>query len=216
MDSGEKGRPGPAVPGSLDQERTDELDSRSRVLAAARTLFADHGFAAARVADIAGRAGMSAGNVYWLFDSKESILRAILAEGLARLEAMAAGVAEEYGPARRKVELLVDRTIAHHETNRDVTAILAGLAGAGGRLLVESLGIDLEAVTRRTHASLRGVVAEAVREGAVARADPADVVSCYLALFDGLAIASAGTPATPPRAAIRDAALRVLGYRPAG
>ena len=70
--------------------------SRDRILEAARTLFAERGFSSCRVADVARSAGMSAGNVYWLFDSKEAILEAILAEGFGNVEAMTAEVAAAY------------------------------------------------------------------------------------------------------------------------
>jgi len=190
--------------------------ARARILAASRALFAERGFVACRVADVARRAGMSPGNVYWHFDSKEAILRTILAEGFANLEAMVAGVAEEYGPARRKLDLLVKRTVALYGANAEFTVIFGGLKGEGGRELVRSLGFDLPEIERRSRANLRRVFAEARSEGAVEVADPDLLVTFYLAFFDGLLITRGDLwPALPPDA-LRDAALRLVGYRPAG
>jgi len=190
--------------------------TRARILAASRALFAERGFAACRVADVARRAGMSPGNVYWHFDSKEAILQAILAEGFANLEAMTAGVAAEYGPARRKLDLLVDRTLALYEANGEFAQILGGLMGEGGRELMRSLGFDLPEIERRSRANLRRVFAEARAEGAVEAADPDLLVVFYLAFFDGLRITRGDLwPALAP-AGLRDAALRLVGYRPAG
>ena len=188
----------------------------ARILAAARALFAERGFVACRVADVARRAGMSPGNVYWHFDSKEAILQAILAEGFASHEAMTAGVAEEYGPARRKLGLLVERTVALYEANAEFTVILGGLKGEGGRELVRALGFDLPEIERRSRANLRRVFAEARSEGAVEAADPDLLVAFYLAFFDGLVITRGDLwPALPPDA-LRDAALRLVGHRAAG
>jgi AcrR family transcriptional regulator len=191
--------------------------SRARILDAARTLFAERGFSACRVADVARAAGMSPGNVYWHFDSKELILREILAEGYAAREAMAAGVADEYGPARRKLDILVDRTIDLYEHSAAFTVILGGLSGEGGRRLLGSLGFDAAAIEARYHASLRSVLAEARSERAVVTvADPDQSVTCFLALFDGLVVGHPERWAEIPRDVLRDAALRVIGYRPAG
>jgi len=133
--------------------------SRDRILEAARTLFAERGFASCRVADVARGARMSAGNVYWLFDSKEAILRAILAEGFGNVEAMAAEVADAYGPARRKLDLLVDRTLAFYDANGPFVVILGGLL-AGCR---EAPGEIIEILRR-----VRGHDAD--------RADPAPTI----------------------------------------
>ncbi len=190
--------------------------ARERILAAARTLFGERGFATCRVADVARQAGMSPANVYWHFASKEAILRVILEEGFGNLEAMTAGVAAEYGPARRRLELLVERTLAFYDANAPFAVILGGLMGEGGRELVRSLGLDLPEVERRSRANLRRVFAEARSEGAVAPADPDLLVALYLALFDGLLITRRDLWPTLPPDALRDAALRLVGYRPAG
>jgi AcrR family transcriptional regulator len=203
------------APRSRDGEDA-KTAARARILAAARALFAERGFVACRVADVARRAGMSPGNVYWHFDSKEAILQAILAEGFASHEAMTAGVAEEYGPARRKLGLLVERTVALYEANAEFTVILGGLMGEGGRELIRALGFDLPEIERRSRANLRRVFAEARSEGAVEAADPDLLAAFYLAFFDGLVITRGDLWPTLPPDALRDAALRVVGYRPAG
>lgn len=52
------------------------------ILQSALQLFAEKGFSAARVEDIAARAGVSKGTVYLYFDSKPDMLRALVREGL--------------------------------------------------------------------------------------------------------------------------------------
>jgi AcrR family transcriptional regulator len=191
--------------------------SRARILDAARALFAERGFAACRVADVARRAGMSPGNVYWHFDAKEAILRAILAEGFGNLEAMTAAVAEEYGPARRKLDILVDRTLELYERNGAFTVILGGLMGEGGRDLLRGLGFDPDEIGGRAHANLRRVFSEARAEAVVVTsADPDLLVAFYLAFFNGLRISYGSLWPTVPRDVLRDTALRLVGYRPAG
>lgn len=53
------------------------------ILEAALDVFAEKGFNAARVEDIAERAGVSKGTAYLYFESKEDIFRALMREGIA-------------------------------------------------------------------------------------------------------------------------------------
>jgi AcrR family transcriptional regulator len=190
--------------------------SRARILDAAGALFAEHGFGPCRVADVAHRAGMSPANVYWHFDSKEAVLRAILVDGLAAREAMTAAVAAEYGPARRKLEIMVDRTLAFYSEHARFLVIRAGLAGADGQDVAGTLGVDLPETERRTRAHVRLVLAEARSEGAILPTEPDLLVHLFFALFDGLLVGSGGRWPTTPPDGLRDATLRLLGYRPAG
>ena len=201
------------TPRSRETSEQMRADSRERILAAARVLFAARGYHACKVADIAARSGMSAGNVYWHFATKEAIRQAILAEGFGAVETMTADVADEYGPARRKLDLLVDRTLALYAEHGDFVVILGGLAGQGGQDLIRSLGFDVPEIERRYRANLRRVFAEARSEAAIAPADPDLLVAFYLAFFDGLRISAGDLWSTRDRGAIRDAALRLVGYR---
>ncbi len=203
------------APRSREDNETVRAASRARILTAARSLFAERSFAACRVADVARRARMSPANVYWHFDSKGAILRAILAEGFSSREEMTAAIAAEYGPARRKLEILVERTAAFYVTNSEFIVILGGLQGTGGREVIASLGFDLPAIEQRSRASLRRVFAEARSEAAVEPADPDLLVTLFAAFFDGLAITRADQWSPLAAPVLRDAALRLVGHRPA-
>lgn len=55
-------------------------DTRQRIAAAAKDLFAEHGFSRTTVANIAVRAGVATPTVYATFGSKGAIVRALLAQ----------------------------------------------------------------------------------------------------------------------------------------
>ncbi|HEY0704709.1 MAG TPA: helix-turn-helix domain-containing protein, partial [Candidatus Acidoferrales bacterium] len=67
---------GPVVVRSRQQARTDA--TRRKLLAAAEQIFARTGFEAARLEDIAAKAGYTRGAFYANFDSKEDIFFALL------------------------------------------------------------------------------------------------------------------------------------------
>jgi AcrR family transcriptional regulator len=66
-------------------------ETRARLLDAAATVFSDKGYAGARLADIAERAGMHTPGVYYYFPSKEELVEEVLRVGVAR----ACGYVEE-------------------------------------------------------------------------------------------------------------------------
>lgn len=56
---------------------------RGRVLAAAAEVFAEKGFAAAKLADVAERAGTSPSNIYKYVEHKDALFQAIVTPALA-------------------------------------------------------------------------------------------------------------------------------------
>ena len=71
-----------ATPETLADKRwRRRSDARpSEILDAALSVFAEKGFAAARMDDIATRAGVTKGTIYLYFDSKEELFKALLKE----------------------------------------------------------------------------------------------------------------------------------------
>jgi AcrR family transcriptional regulator len=75
--------------------RAERTDARERLLAAAAKVFAERGYRAASVDDVAAAAGFSKGAVYWHFASKEDLLHTLVEERVRdRTEAMLTRLAE--------------------------------------------------------------------------------------------------------------------------
>ena len=69
------------------------------ILEAALSVFAEKGFAAARMEQIAARAGVSKGTIYLYFDSKEAVFRALVHEMLgSQITRFADSARESSGP----------------------------------------------------------------------------------------------------------------------
>lgn len=82
--------PGPPKFKRRKAERPDEI------VVAALEVFAEKGFAAARLDDIAARAGVSKGAVYLYFATKEDVFRAVVEQGVApNVGALHAAVAQD-------------------------------------------------------------------------------------------------------------------------
>lgn len=65
----------------------DKLVRRAEILTAAKAVFAERGFSATTMADIARAAGVSYGVAYWYFASKDELFTALMAEEEAALRA---------------------------------------------------------------------------------------------------------------------------------
>ena len=71
-----------------------KADRPDEIIAAALDIFAEKGFAAARLDDIAARAGVSKGALYLYFPTKQDIFRAVVEQGVApNLDIVRAGLA---------------------------------------------------------------------------------------------------------------------------
>lgn len=130
--------------------RTTILDAASEVLLA-------HGWGAARMADVAARAGVSRQTLYNVYGSKEGLARAVLLRETTRyLQSVAALLAGDGEDPERAVEAAVAFTLTEVGGNPLLKAVLTADAG-------EDL---LPLVTTRSDwllTAARGVVAEALR-----------------------------------------------------
>lgn len=81
------------LPAGQPKFKRRKADRPDEIVAAALEVFAEKGFAAARLEDIAARAGVSKGAIYLYFATKEDIFRAVVEQGVApNLEILRAGL----------------------------------------------------------------------------------------------------------------------------
>ena len=134
------------VPSKLQALDSKSVRTRQRVLSAAARVFREQGYAAASLRQIADRADMQAGSLYYHFDSKESLAEAV----------MDRGVSESRRRAQESIEALTTEVDA-------IEVILAAFRGHLTYLLEEAdaaadTGIDSSvssAETARLWALLR-------------------------------------------------------------
>ena len=195
----------------LSEQMRDE--SRGRIREAARKVFAGEGYFKAKAADLARAAGMSQGNLYWYFDSKEDVLKAILAEGFTALHALTAEIAALPGTGREKIEALIERTWELYRRQSEFTAILGSLLAHGGAPFIKELGFDMLALGTGFNLNLSAVFKQARAKGILPDVEPNMLVVLYYALFNGLVITFPDLWPTMDISFVREAVLRLLGYR---
>jgi AcrR family transcriptional regulator len=168
--------------------QTEKKSSRERLLEAAAKVFAERGYQAASVDEIAAAAGLSKGAVYWNFSSKDELFHALLEERIDRQ-------IEETAEILRSAP--IDRPIDPDVVNR-----WEDMLGRERELMLLShehwaravRDPELRARYAERQARLRDVLADGLRArvrrtGAPRFSTPAaDVATAYLALANGLAL----------------------------
>jgi AcrR family transcriptional regulator len=81
------------------------------ILEAALTVFAEKGFAAARMDDVARRAGVTKGTIYLYFPSKDELFKSLVREAIGSTLAQVTAYADAYEGSARALLVQVLRTI---------------------------------------------------------------------------------------------------------
>lgn len=141
------------------------------IVEAALEVFAEKGFAAARLDDIARQAGVSKGALYLYFETKEDIFRAVVREAVApNLDMVEAMLAQATLPFPDLVRLIFSRI---------VTVIGASKIGAVAKLVIgesrnfpELARVWHDEVVSRALAAIAAAIAAAQARGEVRPGDP--------------------------------------------
>lgn len=97
-------------PSSAPKFRRRKADRPAEIVQAALAVFAEKGFAAARLEEIASRAGVSKGALYLYFATKEELFHAVVEQAIApNMRAMRGMIAGHPGPISDLLRLFVER-----------------------------------------------------------------------------------------------------------
>ncbi|MDX9999416.1 MAG: TetR/AcrR family transcriptional regulator [Phenylobacterium sp.] len=157
------------APGPKFRRRKDARPAE--IVAAAFEVFAEKGFARAKLDDIARRAGVSKGAVYLYFETKEDIFRAVVAQGVApSFEAALTMLAQHPGPFPDLARALTER-VAEIVGQTPVGGVVKMVIGEA-RNFPELARVWHDQLVGRAIEALAGAVAAAQARGEVRPGDP--------------------------------------------
>jgi len=170
-------------------------DRRDRILDAASSVFAEKGFAGARVDDIASRAGVNKAMLYYHVGDKTALYSAVLLRNFERVrvaldEALASG-----GSARARLEAVITaltRMVQRHPDHPRM--MLREIASGAASLEPEVLAAMLEVV-----GVVRALIAEGTATGEFRAIDP---VLTHLTLVGAVVFLNATAPIRDRAAAL--------------
>lgn len=166
-----------------------EAERRSQILRAARAVFIEKGFLAARVEDVARRAGLSKGAVYFYFSSKRHLFLALVQEEHEATYSFLDQAEEDGRPAAIKLLDLGQKYLDYFAGLKSPPRFFLMMCEQGIR--DDEIREECHAVHERFVDAAARILAQGMAEGAFRQADPQAVAQMLKALIDGMAGQSA-------------------------
>jgi AcrR family transcriptional regulator len=188
----------------------DKSQRRDEIMAAAKEVFAHKGFHATTIADIAKRAGLAYGSVYWYFDSKDELFHALMA---AEESALRSHVGAALGVPAGDLGQEESLRVAVRATLEFVKLLLRDLCALG-----ERFEKHLGGIYERFIDDIETFIGAAQERGEVVSAPPRMVAYTLAALVGQLAHRRLSTDDDVTAAQVADfvVALVLDGLRPRG
>ena len=167
--------------------RTRRKDARpGEIVAAALATFADRGYAATKLEDVAAAAGISKGTIYLYFSTKEELFRAVVRQAvLPNLEAAEGQFASHTGSCADLLRILARRFLALLDS--DITAVPKLVVAESGNFPAIAQ-FYADAVLRRAFALVEGILTRGMERGEFRRMDVHAVLPLFAAPFLLLAL----------------------------
>jgi TetR/AcrR family fatty acid metabolism transcriptional regulator len=146
--------------------RSKELDKRRRILDAATCVFARKGYFAARVSDVARKAGVADGTIYLYFRNKEDLLVRLFDEVMSEHVAGAREAVHSLSTTPERLLVVAHRHLEVLGDNRDLAAVFQVELRQSTRFMERFTGTWL----REYFELLDEVIADGQRDGSL-RAD---------------------------------------------
>jgi AcrR family transcriptional regulator len=151
----------------------------SEIVAAALASFAERGYAATKLEDVAAAAGISKGTIYLYFPTKEHLFRAVVEQAvLPNVEAAEGDLASHTGSSADLLRMLAQRFLRLLDS--DLTAVPKLVVAESGNF-PEIAQFYADAVLRRAFRLVEGILARGVARGEFRPLD----VHATLPLFAG-------------------------------
>lgn len=143
----------------------------AEIVSAAIDVFAEKGFAAAKLDDVAKRAGIAKGSLYRYFDTKEDMFRAVVQQALAvRLQETEQAAAPFEGSLADFVKMLLTRAAGRLGDSR--FPAIARMVLAESRAFPDLAAVWHDQLVARMLALIAGTISKAQARGEVRKGDP--------------------------------------------
>ena len=151
--------------------RRRKPDRPAEIIAAALLVFAEKGFAAAKLDDIAARAGVSKGSLYLYFATKEELFRAVVDKALAPNLANVQAAADAYEGGFEALARTLVPTIGRIAATTPVGRVAKMVIAESGNF-PELAKVWHDALISKALAAVAAVIAKAQARGEVKAGDP--------------------------------------------
>jgi AcrR family transcriptional regulator len=151
--------------------RRRKEDRPAEIVAAAYSVFAEKGFAAARLDDIAMRAGVSKGALYLYFETKQDLFAAVVSDAVAPNFDAIAAMAEGFPGKFADLAPMIFARIADVATATPVGKVIKMVVGESGNF-PDVARIWHDTLIDKALGLLSGLIAKAQISGEIRPGDP--------------------------------------------
>ncbi|TVQ89918.1 MAG: TetR/AcrR family transcriptional regulator [Deltaproteobacteria bacterium] len=162
-----------------------EADRRAQIQRAARAVFVERGFLAARVEDIAKRAGLSKGAVYFYYASKRELFLSLVREEQEATYSFLEEAEHDDRPAQVKLLDLGQQYIQYFAGLKTPPRFF--LLSSEAAIRDEEIQEELAATHQRFVDATTRILAQGMAEGTFRQHDPMASAMLFKAMIDGLA-----------------------------
>jgi AcrR family transcriptional regulator len=159
------------LPQAEPKFRRRPADRPAEILAAALEVFAARGFQAARLEEVAKRAGVSKGALYLYFETKADLFRAVVTDAISPNIERVKAVAAADLPLEQVVRMALPMLARQVVSDRRITGVVK-LVIAESRNHPELAAIWRDTVVEPGVALISGLIAKAQARGEVRPGDP--------------------------------------------
>ena len=202
------------MPRTKIQTEQIRAESRAKIIATARRLFAERGFDGCNVSEIAKQAGMSQGNIYWHFPSKEAVFQAVLMEGFQAIGGTMTDAAMNEGSGLEKFNRFLNAflSLSREQGGDEFVMIMLTFLAQGGVGKFAEFGISTEQIGSDYHQALNAIFAQGQADGGFRTdIDPNLLTTFFFSFINGLMLIYPRQWRDIPDAVIREGLLRLLG-----
>ena len=149
---------------TLPRKEREKLARRAEIQGAARTVFAEKGFEAATLEEIAERAELAKGTIYGYFENKETLFFSLIEEILEGQARILGEVHEKDMNATEKLSEVIRRYVFYLSERKDLFRILMGQSGGLTGNIRDEIRQKYFQIHRHQLASLVSILQEGVQK----------------------------------------------------
>lgn len=167
---------------------------KAKILSAAREIFARKPLKDVKMQDIARKAGLSVGGVYWYFKSKDEIIHALLLQNAEANIAALQTLSQMDMSALARLQIFFEGVMASNQGLEELY-----LTGAKYQSMTSpnpETRAAMECVGMGFHAGLEAIIEQGIARGEFIPVNPQDATTALIGAYEGLMLLWVMSPKT--------------------
>ena len=173
------------MPRNPERDRQQREERRQQIIDAAKQVFTKRGVAATKMSDVAKEAGLSHGNVYNYFASKEELLSVLVLQAQAGYTELLLEMNRQPGHAIDKLRFLVERYLFVTGAGTTYWVVLQAQAAD---VLSPSIKGAITSNMMANRQLIIQVIEEGQRDGIIAAGDSIELATLFITAFHHLGL----------------------------